>query len=144
MLLPETLVKKKHLIVLFRMFFKLNSFYKQFTQISLRLISKKLISATGPSLQFSTLTNSPLKRGNNRISGFISIRPTPFGIVTIDRIEPKLKYSKTSTTFKKVKVSDQNESENVQKIEKYEKSIDLMFPFLTGEELKAFDSSVYE
>jgi hypothetical protein len=136
------------------MLFKFNSIYRQFSHISLRLITKKLINSTGNSLQFSSLTNSPLrqgKRGNNRI-GIMALRPTPFGIVTIERVEPKLKYSKISTSSKEEKVSlsnDESEFEDKSGIEgadknNYERSIDLMFPFLTGEELKAFDSSVYE
>lgn len=137
------------------MFFKLKSFYRQFSHISLRLISKKLINTTGTSLPFSSLTNSPLrqgKRANNRI-GIIAMRPTPFGIVTIERLEPKLKYSsKISTSSKSEKEqvnlsNNQNEFKDEilkEKINNFESNIDLMFPFLTGEELKAFDSSVYE
>lgn len=134
------------------MFFKLKSIYIQFSHISLRLISKKLINTTGTSSQFSSLTNSPLRQGKrayNKI-GIIAMRPTPFGIVTIERLEPKLKYSsKISTNSKREKeqVNPQNEFKDEifkETTKNYEPSIDLMFPFLTGEELKAFDSSVYE
>ena len=134
------------------MFFKLNSIYRQFSHISLRLITKKLINSTVNSLPFSSLTSSPLrqgKRANNRI-GKMALRPTPFGIVTIERLEPKLKYSKITTSSKREEANlSNNQIELKDKIgiettKNYERSIDLMFPFLTGEELKAFDSSVYE
>lgn len=136
------------------MFFKLNSIYRQFSHISLRLITKKLVNTTATSLPFSSLTCSPLrqgKRANNRIR-LMTLRPAPFGFVAIERLEPKLKYSKITTNLKREesKLSNsQSHSEFKDKIgieatKNYDRSIDLMFPFLTGEELKAFDSSVYE
>lgn len=84
----------------------------------------------------------------------MAMRPTPFGIVTIERLEPKLKYSsKISATSSKREREQINLSKtqsefkdkiDVETTKNYEPSIDLMFPLLTGEELKAFDSSVYE
>lgn len=139
------------------MFFKLNSLYRQFSQISLRLITKKFISTAGNSLPLSSIKNSPLRNGKttkNRI-GMVSLRPTPFGIITIKRPEPKLKYSKrnyVTTTLESDSAEPVNftaipmEVVNEEKLKEkeYERSIDVMFPYLTGEELKAFDSSVYE
>lgn len=136
------------------MFFKLNSIYRHFSQISLRLLTKKIISTTGNSLPLSSLTSSPLrhrKRGKNRI-GLGNLRPTPFGIVTIERPEPKLKYSKITTCDENSQEEHVNLSsdsrefkyERIREATNFGESIDLMFPLLTAEELKAFDSSVYE
>lgn len=82
----------------------------------------------------------------------VSLRPTPFGIVTIKRPELKLKYTRrnyVTVTAESSKTEPMNaaiEAVNEGKIyeKEYERSIDDMFPYLTGEELKAFDSSVYE
>lgn len=134
----------------FVMFFKFNSIYRQFSQISLRLITRKLITNTGNSLPLSSLTSSPLrngKRNRNRI-GIMTLRPTPFGIITIERPEPKLKYStkikSNAKDIKKENVIPYDSELIISEQDGAERSLDLMFPFLTGEELKAFDSSVYE
>ena len=137
------------------MFFKLNSFYRQFSHFSLRLFGKKLLTSSSNSFPLSSLTNSPLRGGRtNKIrKPFLMFKgcPTPFGIVPIKK---KDFYNKL--VGKSKEKLDNNLNENVHHNEpeiishsnsnsnSHRNHIDLMFPLLTGEELKAFDSSVFE
>lgn len=138
------------------MFFKLNSFYRQFSYCSLRLLGKKLINTT-TSNSFQLTGNSPLKTNKVRKFSLKGI-PSPFGIEHSRQqlrnlnLIYKRRYcttnwhgiiTSTSTSknnLKNGKNPIRGGNENLMTVE----SLDKIFPLLTGEELKAFDSSVFE
>lgn len=127
--------------------FKFTHIYRQLSQYSLRLISKKLISTAGNSLPVSSLTSSPSKAGRR---GFISLRgsPTPSGLINMKQRDGPLKLlpkrSYTTTCNESAQINTETCINSTQSRAHIIPTIDLMFPLLTGEELKAFDSSVYE
>lgn len=140
------------------MFFKLHSFYRQLSQFSVRLVSKKLsASCFGNSGSLTNLSNSPLRIGhhmtskNSRRDLFNGSVPSPFGILPIERRRTfftstrnaqEVKSNSTQKTIETHKIIS-SETENPFNDHK-NNNLNLMFPLLTGEELKAFDSSVYE
>lgn len=134
--------------------FKFIHIYRQLSQYSLRLLSKKIVNTAGNSLSISSLTSSPRKASKR---GLLNLRGslTPFGIASaiqnqqvggFSKLLPKRNYSDSITCTENEFVT--NNPENCINKTQYstpsETGNDSLFPLLTGEELKAFDSSVYE
>ena len=132
------------------MFFKINSFYRRFSYFSLRLLGKKFISTNVNSFQLAS--NSPLRASKARKFNNLKGVPSPFGIEQRQRqghlkLINKRRYSTTNPEGIVTSTSLSLRSTKTPPLEKQHsinESLNLMFPLLTGEELKAFDSSVYE
>ena len=150
------------------MFFKFKGFYRQFSFFSLRLLNKKFLTTSSTATSFPVaLTSSPSKnrRGFSLKSTWKSNNPELRNIL---QNELRMAYSQlqqkqseqSKEKFKnyQMKLSNQTQS-NVNKNLKHfdhsynnkpdsvpttENGLEFMFPLLTGEELKAFDSSVFE
>jgi hypothetical protein len=133
------------------MFFKLHSFYRQFSQFSIRLATKKLSTVTGNSLSLTSMSGSPLRirhgASKNR-SEFFTGMPSPFGIEL--QFQQKRSFYRTSSSKQQTpsKVNLESPTLSVKHgdivPEAQCDNLNYIFPLLTGEELRAFDSSVYE
>lgn len=146
------------------MLFKFKGFYRQFSFFSLRLLNKKITSSTTTtaSLLPTTLTNSsPTKnrRGFSIKNGWKSNNSELRSVLqhelraAYSRLQRK-EFERTSETFKNYQ-SQSSSSSSLASIKEIQptgtKTLDLkqaenslIFPLLTGEELKTFDSSVFE
>lgn len=147
------------------MFYKFQSFYRQFAQFSIRLLNRKLSSTSIAVLQpiknNFNVTNSPLRTKNRtgilkgggvilavpferRIQNFQQLQSEHLNLL-IKKTRPHQSAAKKEISpkfadtneFTKLKSACSNPNHN-----SYH-NFDV-FPLLTGDELKAFDSSVFE
>ena len=122
------------------------------------MFGKNIIcSNSGSLINLISLSNSPKKRifegsrfimMNHQLRDKMeAFKPPLLELSSIDDAVEKELNTKKSVHMRKLKLNN-NDDEYVKMNEKekepFVRSIDLMFPFLTGEELKVFDSLVYE
>lgn len=144
------------------MFFKFQSIYRQFAQLSIRLLNSKLLSNSNvllPSIKNKlNIANSPLRPNNRKgilKGGVISVFPFERRLLQSGHLNLLIKRDSNSSEENKINsgsisifaennefievLNHSNKSKSHSNCHNYD-----MFPLLTGEELKAFDSSVYE
>ena len=144
------------------MFFKFQSFYRQFAQLSVRLLNAKLLPTSNvlfPSIKNKlNIANSPLRTNNKKgilKGGAVSVFPFERRLLQSGHLNLIIKKESNSTEANKIVsgpisifaennefievLNHGNKSKSHNNYHSYD-----MFPLLTGEELKAFDSSVYE
>lgn len=130
------------------MFFKFaSSFNRQFSHFSVRIFGKKLInSQPGTFINGFSIPSSPTKRKRGMFEGCRSItmhsqlrdKITLFQLPIMSEASAQVaqKSNMNEIICEEPLINGEKES--------FVRSIDVMFPLLTGEELRAFDSSVYE
>lgn len=137
------------------MFFKFKGFYRQFSYVSLRLLNKKFLSTSSTTVN-NILANSPSKSrkgfplkstwktGNPEFRSFLQseLRSAYSQLQLKQREETREKFQMYQQSLKSKPVETDSLISDNKTTDPL--SLALMFPLLTGEELKAFDSSVFE
>lgn len=144
------------------MLFKFKGFYRQFSYFSLRLLNKKFTSSTTASFP-TALTSSPSKnrRGfsiknawkksiNSELKSVLQIELraaySQLQQKQLENAREKFHYYQNALMkqTQSTETKTLNHLSNNNRHDKFTSENSLLFPLLTYEELKAFDSSVFE
>lgn len=145
------------------MFFKFKGVYRQFSYFSLRLLNKKFLTTSNITTPSFSSSPSKNRKGFLLKNGWKANNPELRSILQkeLRAAYSQLQMEKAERTKDLIQIYqdkfiNQTQSSSTKSVSKNnnkpeatdiinsQKSLEFMFPLLTGEELKAFDSSVFE